>query len=31
VSERLKERIGDAAIRTEVYGSDHCPVVLELK
>ena len=31
VSERLKARIGEAAIRTEVYGSDHCPVVLELK
>ena len=31
VSERLKERIADAAIRTEVFGSDHCPVLLELK
>ena len=31
VSERLKDRIADAAIRTDVYGSDHCPVVLELK
>ena len=31
VSERLKNRIADAAIRTEVFGSDHCPVLLELK
>ena len=31
VSERLKARIADAAIRTEVFGSDHCPVLLELK
>ena len=30
VSERLRERIREAAIRSEVYGSDHCPVVLEL-
>ena len=30
VSERLRQRIAGAAIRTEVYGSDHCPVVLEL-
>ena len=31
VSERLRERIGAAEIRNEVFGSDHCPVVLELK
>ena len=31
VSERLRERIREAAIRSEVYGSDHCPVVLELE
>lgn len=30
VSERLKEQIQDAHIRSEVLGSDHCPVVLEL-
>ncbi len=30
VSERLRERIREAAIRADVYGSDHCPVVLEL-
>lgn len=30
LSERLKEQIKEAAIRTEVQGSDHCPVVLEL-
>ena len=31
VSERLRERIREAAIRSDVYGSDHCPVVLELE
>lgn len=31
VSESLKERLLDAKILTEIYGSDHCPVVLELK
>ena len=31
VSERLKDRIAEAAIRTEVFGSDHCPVLLDLK
>ncbi len=31
VSERLKERLGGAAIHTEIFGSDHCPVELTLK
>ncbi len=31
VSECLKERLVDAKILTEVLGSDHCPVVLEMK
>ncbi len=31
VSERLRGRIREAAIRANVYGSDHCPVVLELE
>ncbi len=31
VSERLKEQISDAVIYNEIYGSDHCPVGLELK
>lgn len=31
VSEVLKDRLKDAEILTDVYGSDHCPVVLELK
>ena len=31
VSERLKDRIKAADIRSEIYGSDHCPVVLELE
>ena len=30
VSERLRERIQNADIWSEVLGSDHCPVVLEL-
>lgn len=30
VSERLKEEMKGAEIRTEVMGSDHCPVVLEI-
>ena len=31
VSKRLSRRIAEASIRTEVQGSDHCPVVLELQ
>ena len=31
VSERLKDKIAEAAIHTEVLGSDHCPVYLELE
>ena len=31
VSDRLRERITNADIYPEVFGSDHCPVVLELK
>ena len=30
VSDRLWDRIADARIDAHVYGSDHCPVVLEL-
>lgn len=30
VSDRLRERIKSADIWSEVMGSDHCPVVLEL-
>ncbi len=30
VSERLKEKIIDSKILNEVFGSDHCPVVLEI-
>ncbi len=30
VSERLKDRLIDAKIHTEVMGSDHCPVELEI-
>lgn len=31
ISERLKERLVDAKIHTEILGSDHCPVELELE
>ena len=30
ISDRLKSKIKDAAIHNEVFGSDHCPVELEL-
>ena len=30
VSERLRDRIKNADIWSEVTGSDHCPVVLEI-
>ena len=30
VSDRLRERIQEASILTQVMGSDHCPVALEL-
>lgn len=30
VSERLKERVVDATIHNEIFGSDHCPVGLEV-
>ena len=31
VSERFKERMVDAKIHTEIMGSDHCPVELDIK
>lgn len=31
VSECLKDRLEDAKILTDIMGSDHCPVVLEMK
>ena len=31
VSNRLMERVKQAAIHTEVYGSDHCPVELQIQ
>lgn len=31
VSERLRDRLEDAKIHTEIFGSDHCPVELDLK
>ena len=31
VSEGLKDRLKGAKILTDVYGSDHCPVILEME
>lgn len=31
VSNRLQDKIGSAAIHTDIFGSDHCPVELVLK
>ena len=31
VSDRMKDKISDAEILTDVMGSDHCPVLLEIK
>lgn len=31
VSDRLKDQISRASIHTDIFGSDHCPVSLELK
>lgn len=31
VSDRVKENIREAAIRSDVFGSDHCPVTLEIE
>ncbi|MBQ7724105.1 MAG: exodeoxyribonuclease III, partial [Lachnospiraceae bacterium] len=31
VSESLKDKIEEAAIHNEIFGSDHCPVELLLK
>ena len=30
VSDRIKENIKEASIYTDVYGSDHCPIGLEI-
>lgn len=30
VSDRLQTRVKDASIRNDIFGSDHCPVTLEL-
>lgn len=31
VSESLKDAVADAKIHTEILGSDHCPVELDLE
>ena len=30
ISDRLRERLVDSKIHTEIFGSDHCPVELEI-
>jgi exodeoxyribonuclease-3 len=30
-SERLNDRLVNATIETEIFGSDHCPVTLEIQ
>jgi len=30
VSDRIKEKINEVSIRTDVFGSDHCPVILDI-
>jgi exodeoxyribonuclease-3 len=30
VSDRIKDKIIDAKIHSNVYGSDHCPIELDL-
>lgn len=31
LSDRLRDQLADAKIHTEIYGSDHCPVEVEMK
>jgi len=31
ISDRLRERLVDSKIHTEILGSDHCPVELEIR
>lgn len=31
VSDRIKDKINDVIIRSDVYGSDHCPVVIDIE
>jgi exodeoxyribonuclease-3 len=31
VSERLMPRVKSATIRDDIFGSDHCPVTLEIE
>ena len=31
ISDRLRDRLEDAKIHTDIFGSDHCPVELELR
>lgn len=30
VSDRIKDKINDVVIRNDIYGSDHCPVILDI-
>lgn len=31
VSDRIKDKINDVVIRSDIYGSDHCPVVIDIE
>ena len=31
VSDSVADRVRDAAIRSDIFGSDHCPVTLEIE
>jgi len=31
VSDRIKNKINDVVIRNDVYGSDHCPVIINIE
>ena len=31
ISERLKDKLKDSIIHTEIYGSDHCPIELRME
>ena len=30
ISDRLKEKLKEATIESQIYGSDHCPITIEI-